>query len=90
MIKRSVFASVFVLLLLALGQSAQAREGWTLGIGTGYFALNVDGDIGMTTMATEDDRERCLQAGMDDCISKPIKAAELSRVLVGVAQASLV
>jgi CheY-like chemotaxis protein len=35
----------------------------------------------MTANALQEDRERCLQAGMDDYISKPINRAELIRVL---------
>jgi two-component system, sensor histidine kinase and response regulator len=37
--------------------------------------------IAMTANAMRGDRERCLQAGMDDYISKPIEAAELFAVL---------
>jgi CheY-like chemotaxis protein len=35
----------------------------------------------MTALAMEGDRERCLEAGMEDYISKPIAAAALVRVL---------
>jgi CheY-like chemotaxis protein/HPt (histidine-containing phosphotransfer) domain-containing protein len=37
--------------------------------------------LAMTANAMRGDRERCLMAGMDDYISKPIDAAELFRVL---------
>ncbi|MDE2416544.1 MAG: response regulator [Burkholderiales bacterium] len=41
--------------------------------------------IAMTANAMESDRQRCLEAGMDDYISKPIKAHELQAMLQRVA-----
>ena len=41
--------------------------------------------VAMTAYAMKGDRERCLEAGMDDYISKPIQTAELYRVITKLA-----
>ncbi|WP_417737426.1 response regulator [Rosistilla oblonga] len=40
--------------------------------------------IAMTAAAMDGDRERCLSAGMDDYISKPINPSQLQAVIAGV------
>jgi CheY-like chemotaxis protein len=37
--------------------------------------------VAMTAGAFEDDRKRCLETGMDQYVSKPVRAQELAEVL---------
>jgi CheY-like chemotaxis protein len=39
--------------------------------------------VAMTANAMEGDRDRCLSAGMDDYLSKPIRPADLVEALLG-------
>ncbi len=44
--------------------------------------------IAMTAYATEGDRERCLEAGMDDYVSKPISASKLFKAIEALVPSS--
>jgi two-component system, sensor histidine kinase and response regulator len=43
----------------------------------------------MTAEAMGGDRERCIQAGMNGCISKPIRVEELVAAILGTGRRAL-
>jgi protein-histidine pros-kinase len=45
--------------------------------------------IAMTAHAMQGDRERCIEAGMDDYIAKPIQTAQLLKILEGLRSTAL-
>ncbi len=57
-------------------QAIRVREAAT---GRGHLAI-----VAITAHAMKGDRDRCLEAGMDGYVSKPVEAAELQRTIAAM------
>lgn len=58
-------------------RAREARRSWVM-TSDGWLPVPI---IAMTAHSTEADRMRCLEAGMDDFVTKPVRAAELIAAL---------
>jgi protein-histidine pros-kinase len=58
-------------------RAREARRSWVM-TSEGWLPVPI---IAMTAHSTEADRMRCLEAGMDDFVTKPVRAAELIAAL---------
>ncbi|WP_235027089.1 response regulator [Cognatazoarcus halotolerans] len=60
-------------------RAREARRSWSAGSGLASVPI-----VAMTAHAMQGDRERCLDAGMDDYVAKPIRPAELFAAIARV------
>ena len=60
-------------------EATQAIRGREAATGRGHLTI-----IAITAHAMKGDRERCLEAGMDGYVSKPVEAAELQRTIAAM------
>ena len=74
--KESDYDIVFMDCYMPLMDGFQATERIRLSPGTEELPI-----VALTASVTEEDRERCLDAGMNDTVSKPVRASMLARAL---------
>jgi two-component system sensor histidine kinase/response regulator len=77
MAARTDYAAIFIDCQMPIVDGFEATEQIRIAEGPGRVPI-----IAVTALTMPEDRERCLQSGMDDYLSKPISSEDLSRMLM--------